>query len=145
MRLLFISIEFVDPIFSGNGVYSRSIVRMLAQKPNVSVLVLCGRDGAADDVSAHGPVGTANAWGTTDMANVEVMSVPLSTWRKLDRASAWQQFAAGFGASDSVAASVKAFAPALTIGVDWTSVDVYRALNLRVPFTFFNFRVYYAR
>lgn len=37
-RILFITLEFVDPIFSGNGVLSRTVVRSLAGR-NHKVLV----------------------------------------------------------------------------------------------------------
>ena len=42
-RVLFIGIEFVDPNFSGNGVYSRTIVKSLLSLNKVDVHVLCGR------------------------------------------------------------------------------------------------------
>ena len=42
-RVLFIGIEFVDPNFGGNGVYSRTIVKSLLSLNKVDVHVLCGR------------------------------------------------------------------------------------------------------
>jgi hypothetical protein len=43
MRFCLVSAEIVDPIFSGNGVASRSVARCLLSRPDNSLLVVCGR------------------------------------------------------------------------------------------------------
>jgi glycosyltransferase involved in cell wall biosynthesis len=139
LRLLFVTLEFVEPIFSGNGVYSRSLVRILSELPNMEILVVCGRDGSVEGAGS-------NDWGSK-RENVDVVSVPLGVWRKLDRSSAWEQFAA---IDANVTGRVRAFRPQGAIGVDWTSVGPHLTLQqilpeeMEIPWLYFNFRVYSA-
>ena len=147
--MLFITLEFIEPIFSGNGVYSRTIVRALVGR-NSSILVLCGREaGAAQTTEADwGQNGEAGLPGASQSA-VTVRSVALPVWRKLDRASAWQQFAAAAAAEHADA--VARFAPDVVLGVDWTGLppllELRRAGAVQpptVPFVYLNFRVHAA-
>jgi hypothetical protein len=42
-RFGLVTAEIVDPIFSGNGVASRSVARCLLRRPEDSLLVVCGQ------------------------------------------------------------------------------------------------------
>ena len=144
LNLLFITLEFVEPIFSGNGVYSRSLVRILAALPDVHILVVSGRSEASEN--------SANDWGNTH-ERVEVLSVPLPVWRKLDKASSWREFGPLCAATHS--SKIADFKPDVVVGVDWTSLGVYQTLSEKevlknqqrnlptVPLLYFNFRVFF--
>eukprot|EP00936_MAST-01D_sp_MAST-1D-sp1_P001613 g1613.t1 len=149
LKVLVITLEFIEPIFSGNGVYSRTIVRALATLPgrSSSILVLCGRDAATDQSNDWGQNGPAELPGANQ--SVMVHSVALPIWRKLDRASAWEQFAGAAAAEHADA--IARFAPDVVLGVDWTGfpplLELRRTGALRppmAPFVYLNFRVHAA-
>ena len=126
MKVLLISLEFADPIFSGNGVYSRTIARSLL-KTGHEVMVISGRPAEHAGSTAEG------------IDDVALLTVPCDIWKRLDRYSAWEQF--GRGAGEHVT-TVKRFDPTVTIGVDWTSVLAFQQLDLgSVPLVYMNFRI----
>lgn len=121
MRLLFVSLEFLGPVFSGNGQYSRSIVRALKNQGH-TVCVLSGR-GAAVPMDAQDAEAKAHA-----EAPHAVIDVPLTTWGRLDRRSGWLEFAAGATDASRVAA-VAAFAPEAVLVVDYSGHPAWLALQ----------------
>ena len=50
-RFGLVTAEIVDPIFSGNGVASRSVARCLLRRPQDSLLVVCGRPAGKQEES----------------------------------------------------------------------------------------------
>ena len=143
MRALVVALELVDPIFSGNGVYGRTVVRsLLRSMPELEVLVACGVPDGTCDVSfslestlgAHADA----AWATRLRV---VAAVPLPTWRRLDRACAWRAFARGVRAARE---RIAALSPDLVIAIDWHGAAAAAALAPRPPVAYFNFRVYSA-
>lgn len=125
----------MDPIFSGNGVLARSVVRGLAEQYTVAVA-------CAAPLPNHPP-------GIAVLANVRelVVPVPADKWRRLDVGSAWEEFAAG---TARLVTTVAEFSPSLILAVDWTGYAAVRALQdstagqgLRhVPVVFLAFRVF---
>ncbi|CAD7959445.1 unnamed protein product [Amoebophrya sp. A120] len=112
-KAVFVTLEYADPIFSGNGVYSRSIVQGLLAK-GFDVLVLCGTDGDATS-SRYDPfspcdqeaglvvpengsrrqqqkdvVSTRDSNPINQSGRLKVVAFPLKTWRRLDRGSDWE-------------------------------------------------------
>jgi hypothetical protein len=105
-RIVLLSQEFLDPLFSGNGVYARSLVRALrAGGSRVLVLGGCSDDAAAAAAAAG--------------EDVAAVPLPAATWTRLDCRGGWAPFAAGAAAA---AARLRAFAPDVALAVDWHGV-----------------------
>lgn len=117
-RVLLIGLEFVEPLFSGNGVLTHSVVRGLL-RIGYHVTVVCAR-----------PESTPHELNPTmaifDQLRVISVPVPDSTWRRLDRKSAWKELAENVVAS-SVAATDDEYQ--YVFGVDWSSIPTYRAIQ----------------
>ena len=135
LRVLFFTLEYEDPIFSGNGVFSRTWVRALSSHPDISILVICARPQQAPPrppPEAH--------------SNVTSLSVPVPTWNKLDRHGPWKQYA--HGAADLFGPQIASFAAHVALAVDWTGACAFRRVRKHagaaadVPMTFLNFRVF---
>ena len=90
-RILFISYEFSGPLFSGNGVYSRTVVRALLQTlPNAEVLALCG----SPPRSSVASVGVASASSSPLFdapaalsSRLKVEQLQLRRWGSIDRSA----------------------------------------------------------
>jgi len=97
----------------------------------VHIVVLCG-----GTVQADWPAGRDADWGG---ARLEVLTVPLSLWGRLDRACAWEEFAAGVHLLENHPFD-------LVMGLDWHSWPVLRAMKSAGldprPFVFLNVRVF---
>ena len=85
MKVLFVSLEFVDPVFSGNGVLARSWVRILSDNAFCEVLVLSAQP-AAEKKNRIASNETSNEFGR----NVQVIAVTVPKWNKLDKSSSWE-------------------------------------------------------
>lgn len=135
LRILFFSLEFEDPIFSGNGVFSRTWVRALSSHPDVSVLVVCARPRDAHPIPP-GPI--------SSHPNVRSLAVPVSLWHKLDRHGPWKEYA--HGAAELFSEQIASFSAHLALAVDWTGANAMRWVKSRLqaapPVTFLNFRVF---
>lgn len=146
MRVLLLSLEFLGPVFSGNGTYSRCLVRGLKAAGAV-VCVVSGRRGDTpmeqQDAEARGHAQAPHA----------VVDVPLARWGTVDASSDWRGFAGACGGDARVAAAVAAFAPDVVACVDWHGVLAWRALAgalaasgaptvAALPAAYLNFRVY---
>jgi hypothetical protein len=121
-RVLFLSLELAESLFSGNGVYARTLVQALLHTlPHANVLALCGRpptrssgDGIGDASNPNrspqmnsmtrnrsaGTVATVAAAAVLPgapaevAARLQVRAAALRHWGALDRSSDWQGFAA---------------------------------------------------
>ena len=138
LRVLLLSLEFLSP-FSGNGQYSRCIVRGL-KRAGAVVLVASGRpEGAplaAQDAEALGHCAAPHG----------VLDIPLPTWGRLDRGCAWEAFGAGCAAAPA-AARMAAFAPHVACCVDYHAGLAWRALARQLPqppppMVYLNFRLF---
>jgi hypothetical protein len=144
LRLLVITLEFLGPVFSGNGQYCRAIVRALKAQ-GARVMVVSGRKGDVG-MPAQDEEGRAHA---ADPRH-GVVDVPLDMWQRLDRSSGWAQLAAGC-ATPSAVAAVTSFAPHAALLVDWTAIPAWLALKAALaaaspapspPSIYLNFRVF---
>jgi hypothetical protein len=138
-RILLVTYEYLSP-FSGNGQYSRCIVRGLA-RAGARVLVVSGRP-AAEPLAAQDAEARAHA-GAREHG---VVDVPVPAWGRLERGGcAWEAFAAG-AAAPAAAAAVAAFAPTLAAVVDWHGLAAWEALRGGLasppPMAWLNFRVF---
>ena len=125
-----LSLEFADPIFSGNGVYSRTIARSLLQS-GYEVMVVSGVPSEAESSSS------CNSG--AGVPGVETLPVKCDIWKRLDRYSSWEQFGNDTAQHKD---AVTQFEPDVVIGVDWTSVQAFKNLGLEktTPFVYMNFR-----
>jgi hypothetical protein len=164
LRILFITLEFRAGAFSGNGVYAQSQVRALAAAGH-TLHVLSGRP---DDTSSCGEEGAAAVdvdanSGDGDGGRVRVTALPLprGSWGRLDARSGWREFAKAARSNPELTAAVAAFKPDVVLGVDWSSLPAWQALQntilqtpppsnklqpplppLLPPFVYSNFRVF---
>lgn len=147
-RVVFVSLEFLGPVFSGNGQYARSLVRAL-KSAGVRVLVVSGRreDVPLESQDDEGRRAAESPNGVIDIP------LPAALWNRLDRHSAWKEFAAGC-AQARVRDAIAAFSPSMTFAVDWHGMQAWLAscsggsagaesAELQaLPVCFLNFRVY---
>lgn len=150
-RVLLLSLEFLGPVFSGNGQYSRCLVRGLKAAGDVTVCVISGR---RSDV----PLDKQDAEGQSHArAPHVVVDVPLSSWGTLDVSSVnpvdFEGFAKACATDPRILQAVISFAPDAVACVDWHGVAAWRSLRrqlstaghdalARLPDTYLNFRVY---
>ena len=144
-KLLVLSIEFLGPVFSGNGQYSRCLVRGL-KAAGAQVLVISGR-------KCDVPLEQQDAEGQQHMlAPHGVVDIPLDRWGTLDASSDWAGFADGAG-DRAVAKRVIDFCPDAVLCVDWHGFLGWQALlgqleaqgsplSSSLPTVYLNFRVY---
>lgn len=119
-RVLLIGLEFVEPLFSGNGVLTHSVVRGLLQI-GYDVTVLCARpEGTAHQVNAS----------MSKYEKLHVISVPVpdSTWRRLDIKSAWKELAANVSEISELSHETFRY----VFGVDWSAIPTYRAIQSKL-------------
>ena len=155
MRILLVALELTDPIFSGNGVYGRTIVESLLSSGH-HITVLCGSPADAPAASAFA---TNPALATAlEESRLQVGRVPLKIWRKVDRSAAWQEFADGIATEPGCAALCQRGNYDLAVGIDWTAAAALAtALRLLTehqstsakcrppPVVHMNFRVFFAQ
>jgi glycosyltransferase involved in cell wall biosynthesis len=142
-RILFISLELADPLFSGNGVYARTILEaLLFRLPQARILALCGLPSDPSRLVAT-PVHAGSIFpgaATSLTSRLTVATTTLSTWRSLDRSCDWR----GFEKADTFQELSKSFHPTHVVFVDWTGARL--ALNLQFHtqprLVFLNFRVF---
>jgi glycosyltransferase involved in cell wall biosynthesis len=110
-HILLICIEFVQPLFSGNGILTQGLVRgLLAQSQQYHITVFCARpeskkndpieimttnidNNASTRTRTHESGINDDPYSTARMdgrLNVLVCNVPDDTWRRLDRSSCWK-------------------------------------------------------
>jgi glycosyltransferase involved in cell wall biosynthesis len=103
-KVLLISLEFVQPLFSGNGILTQSIVRGFLDM-EYDVTVLCARPSdCSDEVtieieskdgSSSNQTSTPERMDAYSNLTVLIVDVPCTTWKKLDRNSCYQHLANG--------------------------------------------------
>ena len=99
ISVLFFTLEFVDPMFSGNGVHSRTIVESLLRGGCRNVHVVSGCDQSFQSESSQNPFHSNTFFqaALTD-GRLHLTILPLSTWGHVSRQGPWQEF------GDSIAA-----------------------------------------
>eukprot|EP01138_Halocafeteria_seosinensis_P010569 gb/GECG01010792.1/.p1 GENE.gb/GECG01010792.1/~~gb/GECG01010792.1/.p1 ORF type:complete len:586 (+),score=61.54 gb/GECG01010792.1/:1-1758(+) len=102
-KVLVLSYEFVDPVFSGNGVLSRTIVRSL-KRLGISTVTISARPKDVPEAESLRSLSDllqeekAHPW-----AQHQVITIPVDPWNwyKLDHTSGWEQYAATAWKQDS--------------------------------------------
>jgi len=120
--ILLLSLEYLAPVFSGNGTYARSIVRGLLQQGRQVIIISGRRENAPFNTSDDAP----------GSAIIDV-PIPVEKWGRLDRDCAWSEFASGC-TSDRVVSSVQRFAQegvniSSVMVVDWSAYPAWQALQ----------------
>lgn len=159
-RVCLISMEVIDPIFSGNGVASRSYSRGILSRPSTSLLVLCAQPTKATSVDPAQCVDAEVAkalFGTGGASNeiqgrLKGVAIAVSKWGVTDRGSAWEEYGEGMSCA-LVREAVTAFNPTVFVCVDWTgsqALEVLRAhaftplSSPRIPEVFAGFCMFHA-
>jgi hypothetical protein len=147
MRILMVTLELADPVFSGNGVYGRTIVEALTSHPGTTVDVVCGSPpGDNDEVTPPFASHAALTEAVRD-SRVRVYRVSLPVWGKVDRTAAWEAFGDRAVLARFAATCQEPYD--LMIGVDWTAARAVDALKEMLPgppkIIHMNFRVFFAQ
>ena len=122
LRVLFISLELLGPVFSGNGIYSRSLVRALKTVPGLACLVISGRGSGL-------PLESQDAeWLAQREAPHGLIDLPLDVWGRLDRESGWASLREQ-ASTPAVAAAVASFGPDVVAAVDWHGTCAWAGLR----------------
>ena len=160
-RVLVTSLEFVQPLFSGNGIMTQSVVRGLLHL-NYHVTVLCARPSNDDPNAASNEIiidskDTADEERMDNHPNLTVLvvDVPPSTWKKLDRYSCYEHLAKGAvkafrgdGNIDHDDEDAKPSPFDYVFGIDWSSIPTietlkeHKVLSPNTIFVFLVFRVF---
>lgn len=130
-RVLVIGLEFVEPLFSGNGILTHSVVRSLMRQ-SYDVTVLCAQPNIRQTTS-NNPT-TLNSNSTTyheaeQSQNLRIISVnvPGEKWKRLDKGSAWKEMAEN--APESVILNEHFGKFDFVLGIDWSAMATYNALK----------------
>ena len=123
LRVLYVTLEFRAGAFSGNGVYAQSQAEALGEAGHL-VHVVSGAP-SEDPASATARVAVPSSGNVT----VTELPVPSSTWGRLDARSGWRPFAEAAGACPGLVAALGSFAPNVVLGVDWSSLPAWRAIE----------------
>jgi hypothetical protein len=139
-RVVLLALEFLGPVFSGNGQYGRCVARALASA-GVTLLVVSGRPAAA-------PLAAQDA-ALLDLLRAPhaLVDVPLPAWGTLDRRCAWRAFAAAAARDARVHEATRVFAPHAALCVDFHTPRAWAALAHALgapapPMIWLNFRVF---
>lgn len=149
-RVVIFSLEFLGPVFSGNGQYSRCIVRSL-QSAGVNVLIVSGKP---NDV----PLEASLDPGVRDLVVSPngVVDISIPRWGQLERGCGWREFVRACHDEPRVALAVDAFGPQAVICVDFHTPRAWKAVEARllglgkqgdpadktIPMIWMNFRVF---
>ena len=160
---LFFTLEFVDPIFSGNGIHSRTIVEALLRGGCNHIQVVCGIAIAQQNTNNN----TTTLFSGNDYlqsahreGRLEVTTLPLSTWGHVSRIGPWEEY--GISTINKASSIVSQFYATTiangterrcVLGVDWSSWQAadacckkyaidYNQQNM-LPMIHLNFRVYF--
>jgi glycosyltransferase involved in cell wall biosynthesis len=149
MKVLLVSIEFIDPIFSGNGTACRCLLRSILSIPSTSIFVLCGcPQQEYDEASISHRITTSDfakslQISDDDAKKLSGFAIHLPSWYRTDIQSSFLDFANG---TCSVAQDVASFDPDVSICIDWTGSLVRRTLRdkakIEVPAVYFAFCCY---
>lgn len=142
-----VTLELADPVFSGNGVYGRTIVEALASAPGTTVDILCGSPAAENDEATPPFASHAALAEAVRDSRVRVNRVSLPIWGKVDRNAAWEAFGDRAVLARFAATCQEQYD--LMIGVDWTAALAVSALKDVLPgppkIVHMNFRVFFAQ
>jgi glycosyltransferase involved in cell wall biosynthesis len=127
MRLLYISIEFLEPIYSGNGALARMQVDELL-KQGQEILLFCGNEFGNDRPEP-------------ERKNLSVISIPIQSSRELGINADFIGFTSGIL---SYWLKIEEFTPIAIIIDDWHSAMASIALGrgLKIPLFYQYFRIF---
>eukprot|EP00049_Salpingoeca_infusionum_P002435 m.56927 g.56927 ORF g.56927 m.56927 type:complete len:214 (-) comp11579_c0_seq1:56-697(-) len=138
MRVLVVGLEY-GPVFSGNGVLTRNIVKALTLEHEV--LVVCA---VPSDVDAE----SATEDKVKENPHFTIISLPVTRWGRLDRDGPWLQFAEqAMKIPQDQSTAISMFKPHVILSIDWSALAAtaaiqYTVLSKHVPTCFYNFRVF---
>ena len=171
LNVLFFTLEFVDPIFSGNGVHSRTCVEALLLR-GCNVYVVCGRPKTSDDNNneekGSGTSSSSNLLSSNPVLHEAYVSkrlhikvLPLRIWGHVSRQGPWEEYntlateqatSIAIDYNNSVKKSTTNIVSNIVCGVDWTSWRAAESCRKKLtddigivtlPMVHLNFRVYY--
>ena len=146
MKLLLISIEFIDPIFSGNGVACRSLVRSILKNTDHTIFVICGCPQVGTDKSSRSlnlrDFTNSLAMCEEECKRLDGVAIHLPNWYRTDIYSSYSEFS-------EVACSIAAiteYNADFCLSIDWTGSLVFRSLQtagcMKIPSVYFVYCCY---
>ena len=145
-HVFLVTLEFTYAPFSGNGILARSLVKSLLDS-DCSVTVWCCRPDHSQNILHHHHLRPPEI--TSDSAaRLNIFSLSVSTWQRLDRHSAWLEFDWARLVQQETDQPVQKTLQACThfVAIDWTGVHAYRTIPETIvrhcPLVYMNFRVF---
>jgi hypothetical protein len=149
LRVAFFSLEYLGPVFSGNGMYSRSLVRGLQSRGVPTCVVSGRREDTPPDLAVSEPHVILD------------VPIPHHRWNRLDQESGWQEFVEGIVTNEELLNRIIDFKPDVIAAVDWHGMAVVDAVREKarvaskldsietslttiaaLPAVYLNFRIY---
>jgi len=137
--LLVVTLEYWSrDVFSGNGVYGRTLIHALVRS-GYRVGVLCceptnkGEEASREDDFTSGLL--------------DVFPIQVETWTKtLDWTCCWREAVEQIKSNESLASWLTKLSPQLVLPIDWSGVELCKPFidKINTPMIFLNFRVYSA-
>lgn len=127
MRIVYISLEYLQPIFSGNGALARMQVSELLNQKNI-LLLFCGNEYGKQIIEKSTP-------------NFQVISINHNSQRDLSLHADYKSFNKGILEKKS---SIHAFKPEIIIINDWHAFNAAIELKneLKIPLIYQFFRIF---
>lgn len=135
VNVLLVGLEFVQPLFSGNGIMAQSVVRGLLHL-NYNVTVLCAHPSSnhssLENNSSKGKIIENNhisdRMDDDKRLSVVTVPVPMSTWKKLDRYSCYEHLAKG--SVSQMTSNLKSIPKYdYVFAIDWSSLPTTNVLK----------------
>ena len=134
-HILLIGLEFVEPIFSGNGILTHSIVRGLLLL-GYTVTVICAQPSSNSDqqVVVNNNCSVPSSFISAveqQLLHLLPVSVPSNLWKRLDKSSAWKEMAqcAPEVVSSSPNAKQLLQQDSFVFCIDWSATSTYESLQ----------------
>lgn len=146
MKVLVISLEFVDPIFSGNGVAGRSLIRSLLSGSDNQIFAVCGcpqdASGKCSRKLESFDFAKSLQIPEKECGRLSGVAVFLPRWFRTDICSSYSEFCQIACSIDEI----KGCEADICIAIDWTGSLVFRSLQTdwerRIPCMYFVFCCY---
>jgi len=138
--LLVVTLEYWSrDVFSGNGVYGRTLIHALVRSGyRVGVLCCEPRTNKAGEASREDDF-------TSEL--LDVFPIQVETWTKtLDWTCCWREAVEKIKSNESLASWLTKLSPELVLPIDWSGVELCKPFidKINIPMIFLNFRVYSA-
>lgn len=131
LRILFLTMDFINPIFSGNGTLSRTQILNLVKRGH-KIMVICPEGELESDSEAMDKI---------KIGNLIVNSVEINSSKDLSINSDWQGFNEKCIQEEKI---IRKFKPNIIMSIDWHTIDsaIQLKKDLGIPLLVQFFRIF---